>query len=147
MRRSAGTPRRRRPSLPSSKIMELTNTQTEFIEWLTDPMRDGTKREWAREHDVTDRTLRNWEQTATFKDVLQKKLDTLNLSEERIGAAVNKLYEKGMEGDVRALERYIDYADEVAPRRLRNEDESVEALSDEELATELRAAADLLLSK
>ena len=95
----------------------LSPLQLEYIEWLCDPERRGSKVGWARDHGVAE----------------------LNISPDRIQMVVDALHRAAAGGDTKAAQLYLQYVDRLQPKRVVIEDARVASLSDEELAAELQS--------
>lgn len=117
----------------------LSVKQREFIEWLCDPERSGSQREWAEQHEVAGSTLRRWKQDRWFKQAYEQRLAELNISPDRIQVVVDALHRAAAGGDTKAASLYLQYVDRLQPKRVVIEDARVAGLSDEELAAELQS--------
>ena len=117
----------------------LSALQLEYIEWLADPERLGSKKEWARSHGVAESTVFRWQNDRWFKAAYEQRLAELNVSPDRIQAVVDSLWTAASRGDTKAASLYLQYVDRLQPKRVVIEDARVAGLSDDELAAELQA--------
>lgn len=92
---------------------DFTPAQIAYARWLGDPFRPGSKKDFAREINVSPQTLRNWELTPGFLDLVYaealKCIDTY--WPDMYKAAIDK----ARKGDMRAFElllkvtgKYVD---------------------------------------
>lgn len=119
-------------------MAELTETQLAYVAWRADPERSGGKREWGKEHAVSDNTLRKWDHEPWFRDALDRRLQELNISPDRMQVILDRLHQEAKGGDVQAAKTYFQWVSELMPKRTRIEDTSIESLSDEELELAFR---------
>lgn len=117
----------------------LSTPQLEYIEWLCDPQRQGSKKEWARDHGFAESTIFRWQNDRWFKQAYEQRLAELNVSPDRIQAVVDALWAAASRGDTKAASLYLQYVDRLQPKRVVIEDARVAGLSDEELRAELDA--------
>jgi hypothetical protein len=123
----------------------IPELQLLFLEWLIDPDRRGSKKQWADEQGVSYEILRRWQRDPRFKAELGKRAAELNIDEFRIQEVVNSLYKAAtLDGDVRAMQAYLTYVGRFMPTQRIITDRKIEDLSDEELGAELRAHLDEL---
>ena len=116
--------------------------QSEFLDWLLSDIKDPTTQtEWAVLNDMNPRTVKSWKADPRFKQVWEQRAAEKNISPERIQDMVNTMYMAGKNGDVKAATAYIGYIEKFmpAPERQTN-DQSIRALSDEDLAAALMEA-------
>ncbi len=119
----------------------LTETQIECIDWLLDPGQKPTQVEWAEAHGVSPRTIRGWKKSKLFTDEWERRAALVNGGIERIQLIVDKLYESALQGDVKAIQLYLQYVDRFTPKKQVEVGRAVEDLSDEELAQALESVA------
>lgn len=117
----------------------LSAAQRDYIEWLCDPERDGSKAQWAKSRGLHPGTVYNWMQDRWFKAAYEQRLAELNIHPDRIQAVVDALWRAASGGDTKAASLYLQYVDRLQPKRVVIEDARVAALSDEELAVELQS--------
>lgn len=111
----------------------LTPTMLEYLEWRSDPTREGSKEKFATDHHVSRSTLAAWERKPWFKEGLERRLAELNVSPDRIQTVLETLWREAKDGDVQAARQYLAAVEDMRPKRTRIEDTSVADLSDEEL--------------
>lgn len=115
----------------------LTPLQLEYIEWLCDPARVGSKRSWAVAHDVHESTVHRWQNDRWFKEAQEKRLAELNVSPDRIQVVIDALHLAASRGDTKAAALYLQYVDRLNPKRILIEDTRVSQMSDTDLRLEL----------
>lgn len=116
---------------------ELNETQLAFVAWRADPKREGTKVEWAKDHDISLNTLKGWEKTAWYDDAMQGALSDLALGTESVIEVITSLQRDAASGSSsasRSADLYLKFLDRVRPtREAPREDRLVEQLTDAEL--------------
>ena len=116
--------------------MELTEQQKAFMEFLLDP--DSSKpsqRDWCAENGVSVRTAISWKKNKLFRDEWEKRAYEIHGGPERISKIVDKLYDRAIEGDVKAMQLYLQYVDKFTPKKeIVTESKALAEMSDEELA-------------
>lgn len=117
----------------------LSPKQRDYIEWLCDPERKGSKKAWAEENGVSETTIHRWQNEYVFKQAYEQRLAELNISPDRIQAVVDALHRAAKTGDTKAASLYLQYVDRLQPKRVVIEDARVGNLSDDALAAELEA--------
>lgn len=117
----------------------LSEVQRDYIEWLCDPEREGSKAQWAKDRGLSPRTLYSWVSDRWFKAAYEQRLAELNVSPDRIQAVVESLWKQAKGGDTKAASLYLQYVDRLQPKRVVIEDARVAALSDDELTAELQS--------
>jgi hypothetical protein len=113
---------------------ELTDTQLEYVQWRAQPQGvRGTKKGWADDHGINERTLQRWESESWFRPALERELAKLNVEPDRIQVVLDALWKEAKGGDVQAAREYLKAVEELRPPRPSMEDASVASLTDEEL--------------
>lgn len=116
---------------------QLTKLQEEYLQWilLPEPARVPTsKRQWAEKHDVHYNTLTNWEKLKIFQAKWKEGVDGMAQSPERTQRLLDSLFNKGLDGDVRAAQLYLTATGQMPQNQTLNiKHESAKSLSDEEL--------------
>ena len=115
----------------------LSPLQLEYIEWLCDPARAGSKKAWALAHDISENTVHRWQKDRWFKDAQERRLAELNVSPDRIQVVIEALHLAASRGDTKAAALYLQYVDRLNPKRILIEDTRVSGLSDADLRLEL----------
>jgi len=122
--------------------MELTSTQLEYVAWRAKPDRAGTKAQWARDHSVSDETLRRWEKTDWFREALEEDLRSSHLGMDSILEVIAGMQKKAAQGDTQAAKLYWQFVERVNPMRQHEVSDDLSSLSDEELDALLEGAID-----
>jgi hypothetical protein len=132
-------------SHPSNALPELSALQEEFIEWLVDPERQGSEKQWARDHGINEATKTRWKHSPFFRRGLQRRMDELNLSPDRVQAVLNNMHRlatsSGREA-VMAAKTYLQHVERLEPTRKPIEDRAIKDLTHEELLEQLERALD-----
>lgn len=115
----------------------LTKLQEEYLEWLLlpEPARvPSSKRQWAEQHDVHFNTPINWEKNKVFQERWKEGIDGMAQSPERTQRLLDSLFQKGLDGDVRAAQLYLTATGQMPQNQTLNiKHESAKSLSDDEL--------------
>ena len=122
----------------------LSAKQRDYIEWLCDPERKGSKKAWATDNGVAETTIHRWQNDRAFKQAYEQRLAELNISPDRIQDVVDALHRAAKTGDTKAASLYLQYVDRLQPKRVVIEDARVGSLSDADLAAELEAIMPVL---
>jgi len=129
----------------SNSLPELSELQAEHIEWFVDPNRQGSQKTWCKEHGVAEATVTRWKHNAFYKRGLQRRMDELNISPDRVQAVLDNMHQlatsSGREA-VMAAKTYLQYIERLAPSRKPIEDRAIKDLTHEELLEQLESALD-----
>lgn len=116
--------------------VELSEQQQAFIEYLVDP--DPSKpnqADWCAQNGLPVRTGTSWKKKKLFRDEWEKRAYEVYGGPERVNRVVDALFEKAVGGDVRAMEKYLQFVDKFTPKReVINTTRGMEELDDSELA-------------
>lgn len=114
-----------------------------FLNWLLTPKHQrqpSTQDELARELDVNPGTLTNWKQDSEFVREQQKRLRELGGAPEQIREVVDAMRKAARDGDSKAAQLYLKWADALTPQEEPEEvPPDLRHLSDEELLGRLEA--------
>lgn len=122
---------------PDGPIMP--DKQREFMEWLIDPERRGTQKQMSEKLGVSTERLRVWKHDPRFKAELDKRLAELNIDAYRVQQVVDAMWLAAtQERDTKAAGLYLQYVGKFMPTQRIEVSKSIESLSDEELAAEVR---------
>ena len=133
---------------PDSGEQVMPGLWKEFLEWLLlGPDRDPqTQREWARENDIHEDSLRRIKRDQRVIKDWDRRAAELNINPERVQSVIDALWQQAAAGDVKAASLYLQYIDKFTPKRkvAVEDDRDVALFSDEELAAALEAEASSL---
>lgn len=118
--------------------IELTDKQAAYVEYLLDPNR-GTQREWAEANDVTEVTLRKWRKYQWFQHALERRMQELNVTPDRLQAVIDAMWKAAASGDVQAAKVYLAYVHTLKPPKQIQETGAFEDMTDEDLDAYLLA--------
>lgn len=108
-----------------------------FLNWLLTPKHQrqpSTQDELARELDVSTSTLVRWKQDPEFIREQQKRLRELGGAPEQIREVVDAMRKAARDGDSKAAQLYLKWADALTPQEEPEEvPPDLRHLSDEEL--------------
>lgn len=123
----------------------LDERQEAYLEWLcTAPqLRQPTsKAKYAHEHHIHETTLRRWEKLQPFRDRWKDRVDQLQGSPERTQELLDSLYDKAVQGDVKAAQLWLQATNRLQPQPMKVEvSGSAKELSDAELDEMIAMAA------
>jgi hypothetical protein len=117
---------------------ELTRIQEEYLDWLLLPSElkvPHTNQEWAAEHNLTPNTLTNWKKLPMFAERWKDGIKGMAVSPERTQMLLDSLFKKGINGDVKSAQLYLQATNQMPnPRQEINiKSDNARELSDGEL--------------
>jgi len=115
----------------------LSARQVEYLEWLMDPERQGSRKAWAEARGMAPKTLYNWMHDRWFNAAYEQRLAELNISPDRIQGVIDSLHKAAKAGDTKAASLYLQYVDRLNPKRIVIEDTRIVNMSDADLRNEL----------
>lgn len=112
-----------------------------YLTWLVTPVAarsadDPTSKEaFAKKIGVSQTTLRNWEAKEWFKEEWRKRVTALAGAPERTQRLLDSLFDKALNGDMKAAALYLQSTGQMAPAKLEvaTTEKSSRELTDEEL--------------
>lgn len=113
--------------------MELSEKQLAYVEWRSNPHREGDKKEWAEANGISRTTIYNWEKAPWFRDALERRNADLNIAPDRIQEILDRLWREAKDGDTQAAKLYFAEIERIRPPAPTQEDRSIASLTDEEL--------------
>lgn len=115
----------------------LSDLQSEFIDWLIDPNRAGTQKDWAEAHGITSMMLSRWKKENYFVRVWRERADRVNGGPERVQQVADALFQASLQ-DWRAAAKYLEWVERMSPpRRPQNENGDLRDMDDEEFKAKL----------
>ncbi len=122
----------------------LDERQRQFAIWLLMPAAARRENglpsnlgEYAAHIGVDRSTLYQWRKKPDFKEFLAAQSTELSLDPARVHEVIEALHRAALQGDVKAMQTYLQHADKLAPKRMVIEDKRIESMSDEEFDAEL----------
>lgn len=117
---------------------ELTRLQEEYLDWLCLPSElkvPHTNTEWAAAHDLSLNTLTNWKKLPMFAERWKDSIKGMAVSPERTQMLLDSLFKKGINGDVKSAQLYLQATNQMPnPRQEINiKTDNARDLSDGEL--------------
>lgn len=116
-----------------------------YIQWLCTPPTErvpATKEKYAESVGVNISTLRRWEKKDIFRQAWQSRVDEVQGSPERSQRLLDTLYERGVNGDIKAAQLYLQATNRMAPPTVNLKSETkVAELSDRDLDELINAMA------
>ncbi len=126
--------------------LTLSAVQQQYVEWLcTAPSErvPPTKKACAVALGVDITTLRRWEKKDVFRQAWKDSVDEVQGSPERTQRLLDTLYQKGLDGDVKSAQLYLQATNRMAPPTVTVTSSKKSAeLSDEELDSLIAAVAE-----
>ena len=111
--------------------------QERYLQWLMVPEGHrvpATQTAIAAELGVDPSTVRRWEKKPAFQAEWRKRVEEQQNSPERTQRLLDALYEKGLNGDTRSAQLYLQATNRLAPTQVQiSSTTSVSELSDEDL--------------
>jgi DNA-binding transcriptional MerR regulator len=115
----------------------LDQRQENYINWLCTPPSErepASKEAYAALIGVNVSTLRRWEKKDIFRKAWQSRVDDLQGSPERSQRLLDTLYERAVNGDIKAAQLYLQATNRMAPQTVTvKSDKGSTELSDSEL--------------
>jgi len=115
----------------------LDQRQENYINWLCTPPSErepASKEAYAALIGVNVSTLRRWEKKDIFRKAWQSRVDDLQGSPERSQRLLDTLYERAVNGDIKAAQLYLQATNRMAPQTVTvRSDKASTELSDSEL--------------
>jgi hypothetical protein len=126
-------------------VRPLDERQLAYIEWLVCPRPERnppTQQEFAAQLGVTPQSLAKWRQHPSFKATWDARVDQLAGSPERAQAVYDAIFQRAVEGDVRAAELFLKASGRLQPPTVTVTTSNPAAdLSDDELESLIVQAA------
>lgn len=116
----------------------MPDLQREYLDWLIDPDRTPpTHKQWAADHEITDRTVRTWRNDPRFQREWAAAANEANVSPERTQAVVENLWKIASSagpGAVKAADLYLRYVQLFVPQqKVVVQDDQLDKISDEDI--------------
>lgn len=124
----------------------ISPMQSEFLDWLTDPQKEGSQNTWAKEHKIPATALTAWKKEKFFREEWDKRATKLFGGPDRVQALMEALYQAGLGGDVKAINTYLQVIEKHTPKRIVQNEGSADDMSDDELAAALERSVTRLRS-
>jgi hypothetical protein len=132
--------------MKQNEELTLSSTQQQYVEWLcTAPSerQPATKKAMAVHLGVDITTLRRWEKKDVFRQSWKDSVDEVQGSPERTQRLLDTLYSKGLDGDVKSAQLYLQATNRMAPPTVTVQSNKKAAeLSDDELDALIAAVAE-----
>lgn len=118
---------------PETGLLDLTDEQWKFIDWLCGDRPEGeSQNKFAERLGVSPKTLTSWKQDSSFRGHWERRLRETHAAPEVINAHLQALNAKGAKGDVQAIKLYHEIVQRMWPEE-RNEDDQLVNLTDQQL--------------
>ena len=88
----------------------MTEVQQEYLQWMGNPQREGSKVQWAKDHAVSVATLYKWEKAEWYQSGLEQTMREMHLSMDKtleVIAAVQKQAARGASSTTRIISRGV----------------------------------------
>ena len=123
----------------------LDPRQEQYLNWLLTPAHErqpSSQQKYCDLHNIDPTTVRRWQKKPHFIKEWDKRVEELQGSPERTQRILDALYEKGLEGDVRAAKLYLEATHRLIPTKAVEQKVTTSELSDEELDELIAKVAD-----
>ena len=115
----------------------LTDRQTRFLDWLCTAPSERvpmSQAKYAVANEVDETTLRKWKKKDVFVAEWKKRVDVIQGSPERTQLLLDSLYTKGVAGDVKSAQLYLQATNRISPPTVSvSMDKKTKELTDAEL--------------
>ena len=123
----------------------LDPRQEQYLNWLLTPAHErqpSSQQKYCDLHNIDPTTVRRWQKKPHFIKEWDKRGEELQGSPERTQRILDALYEKGLDGDVRAAKLYLEATHRLIPTKAVEQKVTTSELSDEELDELIAKVAD-----
>ena len=123
----------------------LDPRQEQYLNWLLTPAHErqpSSQQKYCDLHNIDPTTVRRWQKKPHFIKEWDKRVEELQGSSERTQRILDALYEKGLDGDVRAAKLYLEATHRLIPTKAVEQKVTTSELSDEELDELIAKVAD-----
>ena len=123
----------------------LDPRQEQYLNWLLTPAHErkpSSQLKYCDLHNIDPTTVRRWQKKPHFIKEWDKRVEELQGSPERTQRILDALYEKGLDGDVRAAKLYLEATHRLIPTKAVEQKVTTSELSDEELDELIAKVAD-----
>lgn len=111
---------------------------TEYVDWLLDPNRQGTKTEFADHLGVHHDTLYKWDKDDRVKKLIDDQCRAMSVNAITRQRVVNAMADRAQKGDTQAAKIWLAYSSQFLPPPERQvTDRKLDDMSDDELRLEL----------
>ena len=125
----------------------LDTRQEHYLNWLLTPVSErvpSSQQKYCDENNVDPTTVRRWQKKPYFIKEWERRVEELQGSPERTQRLYDAMYEKALEGDMRAAKLYLEATHRLlpAPTATATASKSMNELSDQELDELIAKMAD-----
>ena len=123
----------------------LDPRQEQYLNRLLTPAHErqpSSQQKYCDLHNIDPTTVRRWQKKPHFIKEWDKRVEELQGSPERTQRILDALYEKGLDGDVRAAKLYLEATHRLLPTKAVEQKVTTSELSDEELDELIAKVAD-----
>jgi hypothetical protein len=120
----------------------MTETQLAYVEWRSNPKREGSKESWAKAHGVSTETLRRWDKSEWYRTAMEDRLHELHLGEDAQLEVMASIHQSAVNGDNQAQKLYVAMLERLAPMKARVDDGDLAGKTTEELLAMLEGPVD-----
>jgi hypothetical protein len=92
--------------------------QEKYLNWLLTPAHErqpASQALYCKENNVDPTTVRRWQNKPNFRKEWERRVDQLQGSPERTQRLLDSLYNKALDGDVRAANLYLQATHRLVP--------------------------------
>ena len=96
----------------------LNEREEQYLNWLITPPADrwpASQQKYCDHYGVDPTTVRRWQKKPTFIKEWERRVEELQGSPERTQRLYDALYEKAVDGDVRAAKLYLEATHRLTP--------------------------------
>jgi len=124
----------------------LDSRQEQYLNWLLTPPAErvpSSQQKYCDMHNVDPTTVRRWQKKPQFVKEWERRVEELQGSPERTQRLYDALYDKAIEGDVRAAKLYLEATHRLTPAPVTSSaNRAMNELSDTELDELIAKMAD-----
>ena len=96
----------------------LDSRQEKYLNWLLTPPHEripSSQLKYCEQNDIDPTTVRRWQKKPWFIKEWDRRVEELQGSPERTQRILDALYDKGVDGDVRAAKLYLEATHRLTP--------------------------------
>jgi hypothetical protein len=96
----------------------LDSRQEHYLNWLLTPPHEripSSQLKYCEENNIDPTTVRRWQKKPHFIKEWDRRVEELQGSPERTQRILDALYDKGVDGDVRAAKLYLEATHRLTP--------------------------------
>jgi hypothetical protein len=120
----------------------MTEVQQEYLQWMGNPQREGSKVQWAKDHAVSVATLYKWEKAEWYQSGLEQTMREMHLSMDKTLEVIAAVQKQAARGDIQSAKLYLQFLERVQPMKSSTTRGDLANMTDDEIQAALLGAID-----